>query len=68
MGRASVGGIFADVLHSGWIANLRARLARACVRFGLPDLDALLVLRASAPRATRGFVISPSSVTTWKIG
>jgi hypothetical protein len=49
VGRANVGGIFADVLHSGWIAHLRVRLAGTCVRLGLPDLDAA-ALRMSAPR------------------
>jgi len=49
VGRANVGGIFADVLHSGWIAHLRVRLAGTCVRLGLSDLDAA-ALRMSAPR------------------
>lgn len=50
-GLATVGGNFADVMHSDWVAQLRVSptIASACARLSVSDFDGA-ALRSTAPR------------------
>ena len=49
IGSAGVEGSFADIYASGWISELRHRLAADCLALGFPDLD-LAALQNAQPR------------------
>jgi hypothetical protein len=53
MGRAEIGGVFADIYGIAWVSQLRRSLAAEALRLGMKDIDLSSLERAEPRRLTQ---------------
>ena len=53
MGRAEIGGVFADIYGIAWVSQLRRSLAAEALRLGMKDVDLSSLERAEPRRLTQ---------------